>query len=314
MRILVSGSHGLIGAALCRELEKAGHDLARLVRARGGEPGVVFWDPEHGRLQARDLEGMDAIVHLAGESIARRRWSAAHKERIRHSRVAGTRLLVETIGRLERPPRVFVSASAIGYYGDRGEETMQEEHEAGRGFIADVCQAWEDAAMSAARPGLRVVCLRFGMVLAAHGGPLQQMLLPFRFGLGGIAGDGRHYMSWIALDDAVGVIIRAILTKTLAGPVNAVSPHPVRNAEFTRVLGRVLGTPTPLRMPAPVLRLLFGEIADEVILASQRVEPIRLIATGYRFRYPDLEAALRRALGKPELGAQASRLQQSRAA
>jgi uncharacterized protein (TIGR01777 family) len=280
MKVAITGSHGLIGSALVIALEASGQDVVRLHR----------WP-----YVAADLEGADAIVHLAGESISGR-WTETRKQRIRESRVAGTRSLAQAITAMKRPPVVFVSASAIGYYGDRGNETMMEEHDRGAGFLAGICDAWEHATYPAFRAHIRTVNLRFGVVLSIAGGALAKMLPPFRLGIGGRIGSGQQYMSWIALEDAVGVIQRAMITKTLAGPVNAVSPYPVTNAEFTQALTRVLDRHANFPMPEIVAKLVFGEMGKELLLASTRVEPIRLIATGYRFRYPELESALRHML------------------
>jgi uncharacterized protein (TIGR01777 family) len=280
MNIAVTGSHGLIGSALVARLEAAGHYVTRLAR----------WP-----YVAADVEGTDAVIHLAGASIAGR-WTEARKRAIEESRVLGTRSLAQAIAESARPPAVFISASAIGYYGHRHDETMQEEHDRGDGFLADVCDHWEKATWPARRAHVRVVNLRFGMVLSAQGGALAKMLPPFRLGLGGRIGCGRQYMSWIALEDAVGIIQRALVSKTLDGPVNAVAPYPVTNFEFTERLAQALHVRARFPMPAFLARLIFGEMADELLLASTRVEPIRLIATGYRFQYPLLDGALRHLL------------------
>ena len=297
MRILVSGSHGLVGSSLLPALSGKGHQVARLVRGLSGAVGSeIAWDPEGGRLDAAQLAGFDAVVHLAGEGIASRRWTAEQKARIRDSRTKGTRLLAEAIAGLPTPPRTLVSASAIGYYGDRGEQTLVEESAPGLGYLPEVCQAWEAATEPAARKGIRVVCLRFGIILSPAGGALAKMLPPFRMGAGGILGSGRQYMSWISLDDAVGAVLQALETSPLRGPVNAVSPQPVTNAVFTKTLGRVLMRPTIFPMPAFAARLVFGEMADALLLSSTRVEPKRLLASNYPFRHGELEPALRHLL------------------
>ena len=287
-----------MGSALVSFLAAGEHRVTRLVRTtpRPGS-GEVHWDPEAGVFDATRLEGLDAVVHLAGESIATGRWTAEKKAKIRDSRVGGARLRCDSLAGLKQPPRVLVCASAIGYYGDRGDELLTEESALGTGFLAGVCREWEAAAASAVQKGIRVVHLRFGMVLSGVGGALAKLLPPFKMGLGGVLGTGRQYVSWIALDDLFGVIAHALTTEALQGPVNAVAPNPVTNQEFTRTLGRILGRFTLLPIPAVAARLTFGEIADEVLLASQRVQPTRLLATGYRFRYPELEGALRHLLG-----------------
>ncbi len=299
MNVLISGSSGLVGSALVPSLKQEGHMVTRLVRSTPTAGGkAVVWDPDKGQLSTAALEGIDAVVHLAGENIAAGRWTAERKARIRDSRVKGTSLLSETLARLERPPRVLVSASAIGYYGSRGDEVLTEESGPSTGFLAEVCQAWEEATAPAARRGIRVALLRYGVIFSGHGGALAKMLTPFRLGLGGRIGDGRQYVSWVALDDAVGAVHHALATEALTGPVNAVAPQPVTNAEFTKILGRVLGRPTVFPMPAFAARLAFGELADELLLSSQRVKPARLLDSNYPFRFPDLEGALRHVLGK----------------
>jgi uncharacterized protein len=300
MKILISGASGLVGRALVPHLTKGGHQVVRLVRARpaAGE-AAVFWDPDTGTLDPAALEGFDTVIHLSGESIASGRWTEAKKARIRDSRVKSTALLAGRIERLSRPPGVLLCASAIGYYGDRGDEVLKEDSPRGKDFLAGVCQAWEAASDPAARIGVRVVRHRFGVILSPNGGALAKMLLPFKLGLGGRIGDGRQSMSWITIDDVVGAIDHALATKLLRGPVNTVGPNPVTNAEFTATLGRVLHRPTIFPMPAFAARLAFGEMADALLLSSQRVVPERLMTSGYRFRYPDLEAALRHLLARP---------------
>lgn len=298
LNVLVTGSTGFVGSALVPFLLAAGHRVTRLVRATP-RPGSaeVQWDPEAGVMDTARLEGLDTVVHLAGENIATGRWTAEKKAKIRDSRVDGTRLLCDSLAGLKQPPQVLVCASGIGYYGDRGDEVLTEESTLGSGFLAGVCAEWEAAAASAIERGIRVVHLRFGMVLSGAGGALARLLPPFKMGFGGVLGTGHQYISWIALDDLLGVIAYALTTEALRGPVNAVTPNPVTNHEFTRTLGRLLGRFTLLPIPAAAARLTFGEIADEVLLASQRVQPTRLLATGYDFRYPDLEGALRHSLG-----------------
>jgi uncharacterized protein (TIGR01777 family) len=275
-----------------------GYGVTRMVRSqpKSGEK-AARWDPMAGTIEASALEGVDAVVHLAGENIAER-WTPAKKVKIRDSRVIGTQVLCEALARLASPPKVLVSASAIGYYGHRGEEILTDESPPGRGFLSEVCRAWEAATEPARQRGMRVVQLRFGVVLSPSGGALAKMLPPFRLGLGGVLGSGRQYMSWIALDDAVGTIQHVIVTDALQGPTNAVVPQAVTNREFTRTLGAVLGRPTVVPLPAFAARLMFGEMADEVLLASTRVQPAKLLASGYRYRYPELQAALRHLLAR----------------
>jgi len=294
MKFLVSGSSGLVGSALLPFLTSAGHTVTRLTRSSAGA-GAAQWDPAGGTIDAPALEGHDAVVHLAGESIAQR-WTPKSKARIRDSRVKGTRLLAETLGRLGQPPKVLVAASAIGYYGDRGDALLREDSASGSGFLAEVAREWETATASATAKGLRVVNLRTGIVLSRHGGALAKMLLPFKLGLGGVVGSGKQHWSWVALDDLLGIILFAATTEALKGAVNAVSPKPVTNYEFTKTLGRVLRRPTIFPMPAFAARLALGEMADELLLSSTKVEPAKLTAAGFQFRFPELEGALRHLL------------------
>lgn len=300
MHILVSGSHGLIGSALVPFLTTGGHQVTRLSRSANAAASTLQWDPEAGRLPTPALDGLDAVVHLAGENIASGRWTAEKKARIHDSRVNGTRLLCEALAQLAHPPQVLVSASAIGFYGDRGDTVVTESSRPGADFLAQVCREWEAATEPARARGIRVVNLRFGMVLSPAGGALAKMLTPFRLGAGGILGDGQQYVSWIALDDVVSVILHALTTEALQGPVNAVAPHPVTNRQFTKTLGHVLGRPTLFPMPAFAARAMFGEMADALLLASIRAEPGQLQTTGYAFGYPELEDALRHLLGKQQ--------------
>ncbi|MFC1679521.1 TIGR01777 family oxidoreductase [Elusimicrobiota bacterium] len=291
MKIMVSGASGLVGAELASALRARGHELALLSRSGAG----VSWDPEAGELEAGKLEGLDAVVHLAGENIASGRWSARKKAAIRDSRVLGTRLLADRLAKLERGPRVLVCASAVGYYGD-GDREVDEESASGKGFLAEVCRDWELAAKAAEASGVRVVSLRIGVVLSAEGGALGKMLLPFRLGLGGPVGNGGQWMSWIAISDLVDVIAYALSTGGLSGPVNAVAPGAVTNADFAGTLGRVLGRPAFLPLPGFAVRAFFGEMGEELLLQGQRVRPSRLLQAGFRFRHPDLEPALRHLL------------------
>lgn len=301
MKIIVTGASGLIGSALVPVLGKEGHQVTTLVRRESkhkpqADVSEVVWNPAHDELDAARLGGTDAAVHLAGEPIASGRWTEAKKRRILESRVQSTRLLAGVLARLQPRPRVFVCASAIGYYGDRSSELLTEESAAGVEFLSRVCREWEAACEPARAAGIRTVNLRFGVVLSARGGALAQMLTPFKLGLGGRVGTGWQYMSWVALDDVVGAIIQALTDERLAGPVNVVAPQPVTNNEFTKTVGRVLGRPTFMPVPTFALHLALGEMADELLLASARVEPARLKAAGYQFKYPQLEPALRHLL------------------
>lgn len=299
-RVVISGASGLVGTRLAALLTTGGHRVDRLVRRPPAAASTdIRWDPAAGEIDAAGLEGADAVMHLAGENIAGGRWTAARKEAIRRSRIDGTRLLAESLARLGRRPRVLISASAVGYYGPRGDEPLTEDSASGRGFLAEVCQAWEAAAEPARRAGIRVVNPRLGMVLAATGGALGRMLIPFRLGLGGVMGSGRQYVSWIALEDLVEAITYLMFAGHVSGPVNAVAPGPVTNRGFTQTLGRVLRRPTLAPLPAPLVRLLFGEMGQALLLDGARVLPARLLASGFRFRYPDLEGALRSELGVP---------------
>jgi uncharacterized protein (TIGR01777 family) len=296
MKVLISGSSGLIGAALLPALQAGGYEVTCLVRSAAPGNARIGWDPAR-PLAPQSVSGFDAVVHLAGESIVGR-WTEAKKRRIRESRVQGTRNLAEALAAAPRRPQLFISASAIGYYGDRGEEQLSEASSSGTGFLAEVCREWEGAAEAAAGAGIRTVQMRFGVVLSRSGGALQKMLPPFRTGIGGNIGNGRQWMSWIDIGDLVGAIPHVIKTDTLRGPVNVVAPNPVRNAEFTKTLASVLSRPAVLPMPAFAARLVFGQMGDELLLASERVEPAKLIAGGYVFQKPALRAALEGILKK----------------
>lgn len=303
MKVIVTGSTGLVGRALVRSLLADGHEVTRLVRGdaqgfRAPGTAAVHWDPERGEIDAGQLEGHAAAVHLAGEPIAEGRWDESKKRRILESRVKGTRLLAETLARLREKPGVLVSASAVGFYGDRGAELLREESASGTDFLSEVCREWEKATLAASQAGIRVVHTRIGVVLSEEGGALPKMLTPFKLGLGGKLGSGGQYMSWITLEDLVGVIRRAIEDERLRGPVNAVAPNPATNEEFTKALGHVLGRPTFMAVPAFAARLAFGEVADAALLSSARAEPARLKEAGFEFKHPDLEEALRHVLRK----------------
>jgi uncharacterized protein len=301
LHIIVSGASGLIGSALLPRLMSQGHRVSRLVRRAAG-PGEISWDPAAGSLNPASLEGADAVVHLSGENVGRR-WTTARKARIRSSRVASTRLLSETLAGLQRPPAVMVSASAVGIYGDRGDEVVTEGSPPGdpaRDFLVSVTQEWEKAAEPARAEGIRVVHPRFGVVLSPAGGALRKMLLPFRLGLGGRLGGGDQWMSWISIDDAVEAIHWLLVEGGLQGPVNVTAPEPVTNRDFTSTLARVLARPALFAVPEPALRLVLGEMAGGTILSSARVVPARLLVSGFRFDNPDLESALRHVLQKGE--------------
>ena len=296
MRILVTGASGLVGSALVPFLAAAGFQVVRLVRSAPGED-EVRWNPDAGAPDGQELEGLHGVVHLAGENIASGRWSPEKKRRIKESRVRGTRLLAGALAGLESPPRVLVSASAIGFYGHRGDEELTEGSAAGSGFLSEVCREWEAATEEAQGKGIRVVHARLGVVLGKDGGALAKMLTPFKLGAGGIIGNGRQYMSWITLDDTVAAIAHLLSTESAAGPVNVVAPAPVTNREFTRTLGGVLRRPTLFPMPGFAARLAFGEMADALLLASTRVKPAVLLGSGYAFRHGSLEEGLRHILG-----------------
>jgi uncharacterized protein (TIGR01777 family) len=303
LRVAVSGASGLLGQALLPFLTTGGHEVLRLVRghhAPAQDAAEVYWDLRTGRIEAGKLEGLDAVVHLAGENIGAR-WTRDRKRRIRDSRGLGTRFLCETLARLRRPPKVLVSASAVGVYGDRGDELLTEASAtlaAPPDFLVDVGREWEAATEPARAAGIRVVMTRFGLMLSPAGGVLAKMLLPFRAGLGGPLGSGRQWMSWISIDDAVGAVHHAIMTEALSGPVNTTAPQPVTNGQFTATLARVLGRPALLPVPTTALRLALGEMGRVAVLGSARVVPERLTQAGYRFRHPSLEGALRFVLGR----------------
>ena len=296
MRILVSGVSGPIGTALLPSLEADGHRVTRLVRRTPSGEGQLAWDPEQ-LLSREAVSGFDAVIHLAGESIVGR-WTESKKKRILESRVTGTRNLAQSLAAASQRPLVLISASAIGYYGDRGDEILREQSPSGRGFLPEVCRQWEAATQPAADAGIRTVSVRIGVVLSSAGGALPKMLAPFRLGLGGNMGDGRQWWSWIHVQDLAGAIHHILKSDLLQGPVNGVSPGPVTNAEFTKTLAAVLSRPAIFPMPAFAARLGFGQMADELLLASQRVEPTALVASGYPFQFSDLRKALEEILRK----------------
>lgn len=299
MKILVVGATGLVGSALVPMLTTGGHSVVGLSRGtqRQGGPPTLVWDPMAGQIPVDQLEGFDAVIHLAGEGVGAKRWTAAQKVRIRESRVVGTTLLARTLAGLQQKPRAFICASAIGYYGTRGDEVCTESSGPGDDFLADVCQAWEQACQPAAEAGIRTVNTRIGVVLSPAGGALRQMLTPFKMGVGGVIGNGRQYMSCVTIDDVVGGLHHCLTREEPSGPVNLVMPTAVTNREFTKTLGRVLHRPTICPVPAFLARLAFGEMADGLLLSSTRVRPDKLLASGYQFRFPDLEPGLKHVLG-----------------
>jgi uncharacterized protein (TIGR01777 family) len=299
MKVLVTGASGMVGTQLLQAVREAGHAPFRLLRSRPS-PGDrdPTWDPAAGQLDAAALEGFDVVVHLSGESIGASRWSRERKKRIRDSRVDSTRLLSGTLAQLQRPPKVLVCASAVGFYGDRGDQALDEQAPPGTGFLSDVCREWEAASSDASAAGIRTVHLRFGIILSATGGALSKMMPPFRFGLGGPIGNARQYMSWVTLDDTIAIIGYAMENDAMRGPVNVVAPQAVRNAEFTKALGRVMRRPAFLPLPALAVRLLFGEMGEALLLASTRAMPSVLLQSGYTFRHPELEGALEAVLSK----------------
>jgi hypothetical protein len=302
-RIAITGASGLVGSALSAHLREKGEEVLHLVRRQPGSglpTGLIesTWNPHRGFEEPSDLEGLHAVVHLAGENVAGGRWTASRRRRIRDSRVEGTRTLVDSLARLSSPPKVLLCASASGYYGDRGAAPLDEQAPAGRGFLAEVCVAWEQAARRAREVSTRVTSFRLGVVLAREGGALARMLPLFRLGLGGRLGNGRQYLPWIALDDVVLALEHLLARNDLEGPVNLAAPEPVTNATFTTTLGKVLGRPTVVPAPAFALRAALGGAADELLLASARVIPARLQGSGFAFRYPELENALRQVLGR----------------
>ena len=300
MRVAITGSSGLIGGGLARSLEADGHDVVRVVRSGESGPGTVRWDIERGEIDARGLEGLDGVVHLAGEGIGEKRWTEDQKRRITESRTHGTALLAEALASLDRKPPVLVSGSAVGFYGDRGDEQLSEESAPGRGFLPELVVAWEAAAAPAEGAGIRVPRIRSGIVLGTSGGVLPRMARLCRFGVLGRLGDGKQWMSWVSLADEVAAI-RFLLederARDLDGPVNLTAPAPVTNEVFTKALGRVLRRPTlPVGVPGPVLSAVLGGFAKEGVLAGQRLAPAVLERTGFTFAHPDLETALRASL------------------
>jgi len=294
--IAVSGASGLVGTQLCSVLRDAGHTVVPISR-RSSESNAILWDPARGFLNPERLGSVDAIVHLAGENIAGARWNSDVKKRIRESRVAGTQSIVDSLKSLPKRPSTLVCASATGFYGNRGEEVLDETSAPGTGFLADVCRDWEQAALSAKNLGMRVICGRIGVVLSGKGGALRKMLFPFRMGGGGIVGNGRQYWSWIGLTDLARALAFCVETGDISGPVNLVSPHTVTNFDFTKTLGAVLRRPTIFPLPAFMARIVLGEMADELLLASSRVTPAVLRKAGFTFQEADLKTCLQNEVG-----------------
>lgn len=298
MKVLVTGATGLVGSALVPLLTTGGHEVFRLTRSDPKLANDIQWNPASHDLPKARLEGMDAVVHLAGENIAARRWNARVKEQLRSSRVDATRFLCESLAQLQHPPKTLICASAIGYYGDRGSEILTESASPGAGFLADLCRDWEAACEPARQKGIRVVNLRIGVVLSPKGGGLAAMLTPFKMGAGGVIGSGRQYWSWVAIDDVIGIIDHCLSNPQISGPVNATAPNPATNYDFTKTLGKVLGRPTICPMPAFAAQLMLGEMANDLLLGSARVMPNRMCESTYQFRCPTLEGALRHLLGQ----------------
>ncbi|MGH9573124.1 MAG: TIGR01777 family oxidoreductase [Candidatus Acidiferrales bacterium] len=299
MRILMSGGSGFVGTALTKVLRESGHNVSHLMRDGASvKPPDVLWDPRSASIDAASVEGTDVVVHLSGASIADRRWTPARKAELRSSRVDTTRVLVDTILNLRQKPRAFVCASAIGYYGDRGEEILIESSPCGTDFLALLARDWEAEAERAAHAGIRTVQLRFGVIFDAHGGALPKMLAPIRWGVGGRLGSGRQWISWITLEDAVGVARNSVLDNRYSGPINVVAPNSARNSEFTRIAAHIFHRPAIIPAPKLALRLALGEMAQPLLLASTHVKPERLLQLGYAFRIENLEAALQKTIAK----------------
>ena len=298
--VLVTGASGLIGTKLVAALEADGKRVLRAVRRKTQNDQELSWDPAAGKIDRSKLEGVDAVIHLAGANIAGKRWNKDYKQLLIDSRVEGTTLIAETIASLDRKPRVFACASAIGYYGDRGSAELDESAACGDSFLPELCMQWERACQAASDAGIRTTNMRIGVVLSPDGGGLKKMLTPFKLGGGGILGNGRQYFSWITLNDVVLAILFVLDNELFSGAVNLVTPNPVTNYEFTKTLGRVLSRPTVLPMPAFAARLLFGDMADALLLASARVVPSKLTEAGFGYQHAQLEPALRHLLGRPE--------------
>jgi uncharacterized protein len=297
-RILLSGASGMLGSAIGQALRRQGATILRLVRSEARDPGELHWNPAAGKIEAGRLEGICAAVHLSGASVVSRRWTASYKREMTESRVETTRFLSETLAKLEQPPPVLVTASAIGFYGDRGDEILDEDSASGSGFFPELCAAWEAATHPAEDAGIRVVHLRFGMVLSRDGGAMARLAPLFRLGLGGLLGSGRQWMSWVSETDAVSAVLLALRNADISGPVNVVAPEPATNAAFTRELGLAVHRPALLPAPAFALRIVFGEMADEALLASTHAVPKRLAQAGFAFAHPTLPEAFAASLRK----------------
>jgi uncharacterized protein len=298
-KVLISGGTGLVGKAVARVLSARGCSVARLVRpGTAASAADIAWDPTTATINSAAMEGADAVVHLSGASVAEGRWTPERKAVLRSSRIDTTRVLVDTLASLRQKPRVFVCASAIGYYGDRGDEVLTESSAIGADFLALLVRDWEAEAARAEAAGIRTVRLRFGVILSREGGALPKMLLPIKFGMGGRLGNGKQWMSWIALEDAVEIICTAMANERLAGPLNVVAPNPLRNADFTRIAAAALHRPAIFAAPAFALRMALGEAADALLLASQRVIPERLLAAGYAFRFREFESTFQALLNR----------------
>lgn len=302
MKILIAGASGLVGTSLIPFLRKSGHEVKKLVRKEKDlAPDELSWNPDKEITTDFEKEHFDAIINLAGENISSGRWTEKKKKNILDSRIKATRTLKNAIMAMKQPPKVFINASAVGYYGSRGDTMLTEESPNGTGFLAHVCEEWENAAKPLELKNVRLISTRFGIILSGKGGALAKMLIPFKLGLGGVIGSGQQYMSWITLDEVLGIIYHVLRTESLNGPVNVVSPHPVTNDTFTKTLGKVLSRPTWMRLPVALVRLVFGEMADEMLLSSQRVSCKKLSDSGYQFCMPELEMALRQILLESEL-------------
>jgi len=297
MRILISGASGFIGRPLSSFLSSQGHSVVSLIRASDKPiPNSISWDPEEGKASVKDFENFDVVIHLAGEPLTLSRWSKEKRDKILYSRTVGTMYLSHLLSITDKPPPLFIAASAFGYYGDRGDEILTEESEPGKGFLPNVCCAWEKASYAIENRGTRVARTRFGMVLGPHGGALKQMMVPYRLGLGGRLGTGQQWMSWIALDDLIRAMAHIIDTDSLNGPINFVSPNPVRQEDFSKTLAELLHRPHFISIPRWLLKLRFGAMADEFLLSSARVHSTKLLASNFIFNYPDLRSALCKAI------------------